>query len=100
MGFLGKQAAGVLASWMGGKSAWRGSHFPAYYDQLPGEGHFVVFVTNDERPSFLKDFPTVDGPQISIMDAPYSLYAKMLVWRAVIRRIYLSLRRRWQAAIA
>lgn len=76
---LGKQAAGVLASWMGGKSAWRGSHFPAYFDQLPGEGHFVVFVTNDERPSFLKDFPTVDGPQISIMDAPYSLYAKMLV---------------------
>ena len=76
---LGKQAAGVLASWMGAKSAWRGSHFPVYYNQMPGEGHFVVFVTNDERPSFLKDFPMVDGPQIKIMDAPYSLYAKMLV---------------------
>ena len=76
---LAKQAAGILASWMGAKSAWRGSHFPVYYNQLPGEGHFVVFVTNDERPSFLKHFPKVDGPQIKIMDAPYSLYAKMLV---------------------
>ena len=76
---VGKQAAGILASWMGAKSAWRGSHFPVYYNQLPGEGHFVVFVTNDERPSFLKHFPKVDGPQIKIMDAPYSLYAKMLV---------------------
>ncbi|MBO7172792.1 MAG: cellulose biosynthesis cyclic di-GMP-binding regulatory protein BcsB [Burkholderiaceae bacterium] len=75
----GKQAAGVLASWFGAKSAWRGSHFPVYYDQLPGEGHFVVFLTNDERPNFLKDFPKVDGPQVTIMDAPYSLYAKMLV---------------------
>lgn len=74
-----KQAAAVLASWFGAKSAWRGSHFPVYYNEMPVEGHFVVFMTNDARPSFLKDYPLVDGPVVSIADAPYSLYAKMLI---------------------
>ena len=39
----------------------------------------MVFVTNTARPNFLKDFPKVEGPQISVADAPNSLAEKMLI---------------------
>lgn len=74
-----KTAAAVLASLCGRAAQWRGVDFPVYYNQLPAEGHFVVFVTNENRPHFLKDMPVVQGPQISITDVPNSRYAKMLV---------------------
>ena len=38
-----------------------------------------MFVTNTARPTFLKDFPKVEGPQISVGDAPNSLAEKMLI---------------------
>ena len=74
-----KTAAGILASLGGLTSGWRGVDYPVYYNQVPAEGHFVVFVTNDSRPDFLKDLPKVDAPQLIMMDAPQSRYAKMLV---------------------
>ncbi|MBS5218271.1 MAG: cellulose biosynthesis cyclic di-GMP-binding regulatory protein BcsB, partial [Sutterella wadsworthensis] len=74
-----KEAAAILASWTGRMTNWRGADFPVLYNALPGPQHFVVFATNDKRPNFLAGFPKVEGPQVSIADAPGSLSAKMLV---------------------
>lgn len=74
-----KEAAAVLASWFGAKSAWRGTHFPVYFNEQPGDGHYVAMITNEDRPFFLKDFPEVRGPEIRVIDAPYSQYGKVLV---------------------
>lgn len=74
-----KEAAAVLASWFGAKSAWRGTHFPVYFDEQPGDGHYVAMITNEDRPVFLKDFPPVSGPELRVIDAPYSQYGKVLV---------------------
>ena len=74
-----KQAAAVFSSWAGVKSEWRGIEFPVYFNEAPAEQNFVAFITNDERPEFLKNFPKVNAPTISVVDAPNSLYAKILV---------------------
>ena len=74
-----KEAAAILASWTGRMTNWRGADFPVFFNALPGPEHFVVFVTNEKRPRFLENFPKVEGPQISVADAPGSLSAKMLV---------------------
>ena len=74
-----KEAAAVLASWAGVRSEWRGIEFPVYYNEQPAEQNYVAFVTNDSRPDFLKFLPRVEAPAISIVDAPNSLYAKVLV---------------------
>lgn len=74
-----KQAAAILASWAGVKAEWRGAEFPVYYNEQPAEQNYVAFVTNESRPEFLKFLPQVNAPTISVVDAPNSLYAKVLV---------------------
>lgn len=74
-----KRAAAILSSLVGKYTQWRGADFPVYYDRIPTEGHFFVFATNSSRPGFLRDLPTVEGPQIFMMDAPESRSDKMLV---------------------
>lgn len=74
-----KKASAILASYFGKDAAWRGIDFPVYFNRAPAEQHFVVFATNENRPSFLKDLPAVNQPKVSLMDAPQSQYAKMLV---------------------
>ena len=74
-----KRAAAILSSLVGKYTQWRGADFPVYYDRIPTEGHFFVFATNSNRPGFLRDLPTVEGPQIFMMDAPESRSDKMLV---------------------
>lgn len=69
----------MLASWAGVRSEWRGIEFPVYYNEQPAEQNYVAFVTNDSRPDFLKFLPRVEAPTISIVNAPNSLYAKVLV---------------------
>ncbi len=39
----------------------------------------MVFATNDSRPEFLKNLPAFTGPFVTVVDAPNSLYAKVLV---------------------
>ncbi|MDO5531233.1 cellulose biosynthesis cyclic di-GMP-binding regulatory protein BcsB [Sutterella sp.] len=72
-------AAAVVTSWLGALADWRGSRFPVKINAQPPEGHFVVFMTKDSRPEFLKDWPEPKGPEIALADAPYSPWAKMLV---------------------
>ena len=46
---------------------------------MPQAQNFVVFATNDSRPEFLKNLPAFTGPFVTVVDAPNSLYAKVLV---------------------
>lgn len=86
---LGEQrAAGILASYFGSQSAWRGAQFPVLFDQLPtlDEQHHarpaIVFATNDHRPAFLADkarFADVDAPVVQMIDNPQDPYSKVLL---------------------
>lgn len=73
-----QQAAGILASWFGAKSQWRGQSFPTLYNQLPDK-HAVVFATNEKRPDFLRDQPLAKGPQVEMISNPNNPYVKILL---------------------
>lgn len=73
-----QEAAGVIASWFGTKAKWRGQQFPVLYNQLP-KNNAIVFATNEERPDFLKKFPTVTRPTIEMISHPQDPYIKLLV---------------------
>ncbi|SUB08961.1 Cellulose synthase regulatory subunit [Pantoea agglomerans] len=74
-----QRAAAILASWFGSKTGWRGQRFPVLYNQLPQQHHAVVFATNDARPDFLKDLPSVAKPTVEIVSQPDNPYEKMLL---------------------
>lgn len=74
-----KSAAAIIASTAGKHAQWRGTNFPVFFNRAPIESHFVTFATNDKRPSFLSHLPKADGPEILMLDAPDSAFAKMLV---------------------
>lgn len=74
-----QRAAGILASWFGSKTAWRGQNFPVLYNQLPPQQHAIVFATNEARPDFLKDLPPVSKPTVEIVSQPDNPYEKMLL---------------------
>ncbi|MGL5699460.1 MAG: cellulose biosynthesis cyclic di-GMP-binding regulatory protein BcsB [Kluyvera sp.] len=73
-----QQAAGIIASWFGAKSGWRGQTFPVLFNTLP-ESNAIVFATNDSRPDFLRDHPAVKAPTIEIVNHPNNPYMKLLV---------------------
>ncbi|MEL7385754.1 MAG: cellulose biosynthesis cyclic di-GMP-binding regulatory protein BcsB, partial [Pseudomonadota bacterium] len=72
------KAAGVLSSYFGSLAAWRGAQFPLSFDTLP-ERNAVVFITNDNKPEFLKDFPDTDGPRLQVITHPTDPYVKLLL---------------------
>ncbi len=72
------QAAGIVASWFGKEADWRSVRFPISSQDIP-RGQVVVFATNDEKPSFLKDHAPVDGPYLEIRDNPVDKFSKMLI---------------------
>jgi hypothetical protein len=71
-------AAGIVSSWFGKLAAWRGARFPAKLDALPA-GHAVVFASNEDRPSFLKDYPKITGPALEMMTNPADGRSKLLL---------------------
>ncbi|RLM26741.1 cellulose synthase regulator BcsB [Brenneria alni] len=73
-----QRAAAILASWFGSQAQWRGQSFPVLFNQLP-DSHAIVFVTNTQRPDFLRDTPPVEGPTVSIIDHPDNPYIKLLL---------------------
>ena len=73
------RAAAIVTGRVAAASAWRGSDFPVYFSEVPAQGHFVVFATNDNRPAFLSELPPFEGPELLMLDAPGGLYEKMLV---------------------
>jgi hypothetical protein len=75
---MAQQAAGIIASWFGSRSGWRGQTFPVSYNTLP-DRNAIVFATNDKRPDFLRDHPAVKAPTIEMIDHPDDPYVKLLV---------------------
>ena len=73
-----QRAAAILASYFGGKAAWRGARFPVRFNTLP-QHHAIVFATNDKRPDFLRDYPKVQGPVVDMISQPDDPYAKLLL---------------------
>lgn len=73
-----QQAAGILASWFGSQSQWRGQQFPTLINELP-KRHGVVFATNDHRPDFLQDYPVVDQATIEMISHPQRPEVKLLL---------------------
>lgn len=73
-----QQAAGILASWFGVKSGWRSKSFPVSFGELP-QSNGILFVTNDQRPDFLRDHPAVNAPMVEMIDHPDSPYMKLLL---------------------
>tara|TARA_R110001592_G_scaffold50620_4_gene156435 strand:+ start:15286 stop:17541 length:2256 start_codon:yes stop_codon:yes gene_type:complete len=72
------KSAGVAASYFGALSKWRGAEFPVHFDQLPTQ-HALIFMTNTERPAFLKDFPPVNKPTLQVISHPENPYIKFLL---------------------
>ncbi len=73
------KAASIFASFGGVVTKWRGVDYPVFIDALPPTGHAVIFMTNDERPYFLKDHPKVQEPTVEMMDVPGRSADKLLV---------------------
>ncbi len=73
------RAASIFASYGGVITKWRGVDYPVLIDSLPPTGHAVVFITNDERPYFLKDHPKVDVPTVEMMGVPGRSADKLLI---------------------
>lgn len=73
-----QRAAGILASWFGSKAEWRGQSFPVLYNQLP-DRHAIILATNQLRPDFLRDYPSVNAPTVEIISHPDNPYVKLLL---------------------
>lgn len=73
-----QRAAGIIASWFGSRTLWRGQRFPVLYNQLP-DRNGIVFATNDKRPDFLRGHPPVNAPTVEMIGHPDKPYVKLLV---------------------
>jgi hypothetical protein len=71
------RGAGVIASWFGSLSGWRGAHFPALTNVLPDQ-HALVLATNDERPA-VPGLPRVEHPTLAVADSPGHPGRKLLL---------------------
>ncbi|ROV60420.1 cellulose biosynthesis cyclic di-GMP-binding regulatory protein BcsB [Vibrio ponticus] len=72
------KAAGVASSYFGSLAGWRGAQFPLSFDTLP-KRNAIVFVTNDNKPDFLRDFPDSDGPRLQMITHPTDPFVKLLL---------------------
>lgn len=72
------KAAGIASSYFSSLAKWRKTDFPVFDNKLP-EKHAIVFMTNTNKPSFLKDFPDSKGPQLQVISHPTKPYQKLLI---------------------
>lgn len=72
------KAAGIASSYFGSLAQWRETSFPVIQDNAP-DSNAVVFITNDNKPDFLKDYPDTDGPYLQVISHPTKPYVKLLV---------------------
>ncbi|MFZ6678244.1 UDP-forming cellulose synthase catalytic subunit [Undibacterium sp. Tian12W] len=69
--------AGVVASWFGHLSSYRGARFPIEANTLP-RGNAVLFATANEAPAGIT-LPAISGPTLAIMANPSNPKAKLLL---------------------
>lgn len=72
------RAAAVAASYFGSLAQWRGSDFPVLIDELPSR-NAIVFMSNEQRPAFLRDYPAVDMPTLQMITHPQLPGVKLLL---------------------
>lgn len=72
------RAAGIVSSWIGKLSDWRGAHFYTHLNDLP-KGNAIVMATNDNRPDSLKDYPAVNSPTLRMVTNPVDGTSKLLL---------------------
>ncbi len=70
-------AAGVVTSWFGALSSYRGANFPVLINTLP-KGHGVMLVAGGAAPSGL-NLPAISGPSLAMVTNPLNAHAKLLV---------------------
>lgn len=73
-----QKAAAILSSWFGTQVDWRQQNYPVYYNELPNQ-HSIIFATNQQKPTFLKQHPDVKEPTIEILTHPTNPYIKLLL---------------------
>ena len=73
------KAASIVSSYGGVLTKWRGIDYPVFINSLPDDGNAIVFITNDNRPYFLQEYPKTDVPAIEMADIPSTLTGKMLI---------------------
>lgn len=71
------EAAGIVASWFGDMSSYRGAWFPAHLNKLPND-NVVVFATSDDRPQGVLNLPPISGPTITVAPHPADERYKIL----------------------
>ncbi|MDP1939950.1 MAG: cellulose biosynthesis cyclic di-GMP-binding regulatory protein BcsB [Gallionella sp.] len=71
------RASGVVSSWFGALSSYRGAQFPVLINTLP-KGNGVVIVAGSSAPAGL-DLPAVTGPSLAVISNPLNANAKLLV---------------------
>ncbi|MGO2499114.1 MAG: cellulose biosynthesis cyclic di-GMP-binding regulatory protein BcsB [Vibrio litoralis] len=72
------KAAGIVSSYFGSLAQWRETSFPVIRDKAP-DTNAIVFITNNNKPEFLKDYPDSDGPYLQVISHPTKPYVKLLV---------------------
>ena len=71
------EAAGIVSSWLGSKSAQSGVQFPVLVNSLPSSGNAIIFV--DSETSFPGiALPIITGPMLFIASNPKDPYGKFL----------------------
>ncbi|UVH60360.1 cellulose biosynthesis cyclic di-GMP-binding regulatory protein BcsB [Variovorax paradoxus] len=71
------EAAGVVSSWFGALTDYRGATFPVSSGELP-TGHAVVFVTPESAIAGLA-LPAIQGPGLAVVDNPRDATGKLLL---------------------
>ncbi|SDY34803.1 cellulose synthase subunit [Variovorax sp. YR634] len=71
------EAAGVVSSWFGALTDYRGATFPVSSGELP-TGHVVVFVTPESAIAGLA-LPAIQGPGLAVVDNPRDATGKLLL---------------------
>lgn len=72
------KAIGITSSYFGSLAEWRHTDFPVLKNEVPEE-NAIVFITNDNKPDFLRDYPDTDGPHIQVISHPNKPYVKLLI---------------------
>lgn len=72
------EAAGIVASWLGALSGYRGARFTALSDEIPQQGHAVIVLgANESLPGIT--LPEAEGPTLAMRANPHDPAGKLLV---------------------
>jgi len=72
------EAAGIVASWLGALSGYRGARFTVQSNEIPQQGHAVIILgANESLPGLA--LPKAEGPTLAMRANPHDPAGKLLV---------------------